>query len=126
MHDAWFADEDQIRKTVGLLEKPVFQNPNPREVRHGCLGFKTGQSCNWIFLSSAAGAPFIYLLISQISPLVVSLLAASVLKLILLVGLKQLLVVIPTAFHVGQVLLVCYISLISHPKASTLMHVFGG
>lgn len=33
MHDAWFADEDQVRKTVGLLEKPVFQNSNTREVR---------------------------------------------------------------------------------------------
>lgn len=32
VHDAWFADEDLVRKTVGLLEKPVFQNPNPREV----------------------------------------------------------------------------------------------
>ena len=42
MHDAWFADEDQVRKTVGLLEKPVFQNSNTREVRHGCLGFKIG------------------------------------------------------------------------------------
>lgn len=23
MHEAWFADEDRIRKTVGLLERPV-------------------------------------------------------------------------------------------------------
>ena len=44
MHDAWFADEDQVRKAVGLLDKPVFENPNPnpREVRYGCLGSKTG------------------------------------------------------------------------------------
>lgn len=42
MHDAWFADEEQVRKTVGLLDKPVFQNSNAREVRRGCLGFKTG------------------------------------------------------------------------------------
>lgn len=43
MHDAWFADEDQVRKTVGLLDKPVYQYSNAREVRRGCLGFKTGQ-----------------------------------------------------------------------------------
>jgi len=43
VHDAWFADEDQVRKTVGLLDKPVYQYSNAREVRRGCLGFKTGQ-----------------------------------------------------------------------------------
>lgn len=40
MHDAWFADEQQVRKAVGLLEKPVFENHKAREVRYGCLGFK--------------------------------------------------------------------------------------
>ncbi|XP_061367273.1 probable E3 ubiquitin-protein ligase ARI7 isoform X2 [Gastrolobium bilobum] len=35
VHDAWFADEDQVRKAVGLLEKPVFQSPNPRELTCG-------------------------------------------------------------------------------------------
>ncbi|RDX90148.1 putative E3 ubiquitin-protein ligase ARI7 [Mucuna pruriens] len=35
VHDAWFADEDQVRKTVGLLEKPVFLNSNPREFTCG-------------------------------------------------------------------------------------------
>lgn len=24
MHDAWFVDEESVRKAVGLLEKPVF------------------------------------------------------------------------------------------------------
>ena len=43
MHDAWFAGEDQVRRAVGLLEKPVVQHPNDREVRYGLLGFKTGQ-----------------------------------------------------------------------------------
>lgn len=42
MHDAWFADEDGVRKMVGLLERPVVQHPNPREVRYVCLRFKTG------------------------------------------------------------------------------------
>ncbi|KAJ1378827.1 putative E3 ubiquitin-protein ligase, partial [Sesbania bispinosa] len=32
VHDAWFADEDRVRKAVGLLEKPVVQySPNARE-----------------------------------------------------------------------------------------------
>lgn len=44
VHDAWFADEDRVRKAVGLLEKPVFQySPNAREVRYGWMGFKPGQ-----------------------------------------------------------------------------------
>lgn len=33
MHDEWFADEEKVRKAVGLLEKPVVQFPNAREVR---------------------------------------------------------------------------------------------
>ncbi|QCD88444.1 probable E3 ubiquitin-protein ligase ARI7 [Vigna unguiculata] len=28
VHDAWFADEEQVRKTVGLLEKPIVQLDN--------------------------------------------------------------------------------------------------
>ncbi|QHO30558.1 putative E3 ubiquitin-protein ligase [Arachis hypogaea] len=36
VHDAWFADEDRVCKTVGLLEKPVVQHPNPREVLLMC------------------------------------------------------------------------------------------
>ncbi|KAE9600394.1 hypothetical protein Lal_00045480 [Lupinus albus] len=35
VHDAWFADEDQVRKKVGLLEKPVVQHPNARELTCG-------------------------------------------------------------------------------------------
>ncbi|XP_014521929.1 probable E3 ubiquitin-protein ligase ARI7 [Vigna radiata var. radiata] len=35
VHDAWFADEEQVRKTVGLLDKPVFQNSNARELTCG-------------------------------------------------------------------------------------------
>lgn len=34
MHDEWFADEDRVRKAVGLLEKPVIQYPDDREVRY--------------------------------------------------------------------------------------------
>lgn len=41
MHDAWFADEERVRKAVGLLEKPIVQHPNTREVRHGFLGLNT-------------------------------------------------------------------------------------
>ena len=32
MHDAWFADEDAVRKSVGLLDKQVVQLSNAREV----------------------------------------------------------------------------------------------
>ncbi|XP_052733984.1 probable E3 ubiquitin-protein ligase ARI7 isoform X2 [Vigna angularis] len=28
VHDAWFADEEQVRKSVGLLEKPIVQHDN--------------------------------------------------------------------------------------------------
>jgi hypothetical protein len=34
VHDAWFADEDRVRKTVGLLEEQVFQFANAREVSY--------------------------------------------------------------------------------------------
>lgn len=41
MHDAWFADEEQVRKTVGLLEKPIVQlDNNTKEVRYGWMSFK--------------------------------------------------------------------------------------
>ena len=32
VHDAWFADEDAVRKSVGLLDKQVVQLSNAREV----------------------------------------------------------------------------------------------
>lgn len=32
MHEAWFADEDKVRKTFGLLKKPVIQLTSSREV----------------------------------------------------------------------------------------------
>lgn len=32
MHDEWFADEEKVRKSVGLLEKPVVEFPNAKEV----------------------------------------------------------------------------------------------
>jgi ariadne-1 len=35
VHDAWFADEEQVRKAVGLLDEPVVLHPNAREVRYG-------------------------------------------------------------------------------------------
>lgn len=41
MHDAWFADEEGVRKAVGLLEKPVVEYPNAREVRYGWSGSKS-------------------------------------------------------------------------------------
>ncbi|KAF1883075.1 hypothetical protein Lal_00003257 [Lupinus albus] len=35
VHDAWFADEDRVRKTVGLLEKPVVQHAKTTELTCG-------------------------------------------------------------------------------------------
>ena len=34
MHEAWFADEDGVRKTVGLLERPVVQFSKAKEVSY--------------------------------------------------------------------------------------------
>ncbi|CAL5200088.1 unnamed protein product [Lathyrus oleraceus] len=35
VNDAWFADEEQVRKTVGLLEKKVYENPDANELTCG-------------------------------------------------------------------------------------------
>ncbi|XP_021734337.1 probable E3 ubiquitin-protein ligase ARI8 isoform X2 [Chenopodium quinoa] len=32
VHDEWFADEEKVRNTVGLLERPVIEFPNAREM----------------------------------------------------------------------------------------------
>jgi hypothetical protein len=32
VHDEWFADEEKVRRAVGLLERPVVEYPNAREV----------------------------------------------------------------------------------------------
>lgn len=34
MHEAWFADEDRVRKAVGLVDKPVVKFPNARDVNY--------------------------------------------------------------------------------------------
>ncbi|GMP54904.1 hypothetical protein CsSME_00019906 [Camellia sinensis var. sinensis] len=34
VHEAWFADEVRVRKTVGLVEWPVVQYPNSKEVSY--------------------------------------------------------------------------------------------
>ncbi|GKV40310.1 hypothetical protein SLEP1_g47971 [Rubroshorea leprosula] len=35
VHDEWFADEEKVRKAVGLLEKPVVKFPDGREMTCG-------------------------------------------------------------------------------------------
>ncbi|KAM7461496.1 hypothetical protein LguiA_029617 [Lonicera macranthoides] len=35
VHEAWFADEDKVRKAVGLLKNPTVQFPNARELKCG-------------------------------------------------------------------------------------------
>lgn len=32
MHEEWFADEERVRKTVGLLDKSFLQPSNVKEV----------------------------------------------------------------------------------------------
>ena len=37
VHDEWFADEEKVRRSVGLLEKPVVPFPDGREVSGATL-----------------------------------------------------------------------------------------
>uniref|UniRef100_A0A2N9EM97 RBR-type E3 ubiquitin transferase n=1 Tax=Fagus sylvatica TaxID=28930 RepID=A0A2N9EM97_FAGSY len=55
VHDAWFADEDRVRKTVGLLEEPVVKFPNARELTCG-ICFETFPRDS--IKSAACGHPF--------------------------------------------------------------------
>ena len=32
VHDEWFADEEKVRRSVGLLQKPVLRHSNELEV----------------------------------------------------------------------------------------------
>lgn len=34
MHEEWFADEENVRKAVGILEKPVIKSTSFKEVSH--------------------------------------------------------------------------------------------
>ncbi|KAH9727704.1 putative E3 ubiquitin-protein ligase ARI7 [Citrus sinensis] len=55
VHDAWFADEDAVRKSVGFLDKPVVEFSNAREPTCG-ICFDT-YSCDKV-VSAACGHPF--------------------------------------------------------------------
>ncbi|KAI9082012.1 hypothetical protein K1719_036274 [Acacia pycnantha] len=55
VHEAWFANEEHVRRTVGLLEKPVVQFPNARELTCG-ICFET-YPCSRIE-SVACGHPY--------------------------------------------------------------------
>ncbi|PIA53358.1 hypothetical protein AQUCO_00900141v1 [Aquilegia coerulea] len=58
LHDAWFADEEKVRMTVGLLEKPVIQYPNAKKLTCGiCFdNYSRNQmhaaACGHLFCSS--------------------------------------------------------------------------
>ncbi|KAK9287938.1 hypothetical protein L1049_016383 [Liquidambar formosana] len=55
VHDEWFADEDRVRKIVGLLERPVVQFPTARELTCGiCFESYPRDRIN----SAACGHPF--------------------------------------------------------------------
>ncbi|KAH8502406.1 hypothetical protein H0E87_013921 [Populus deltoides] len=55
VHDAWFADEDAVRKSVGLLDKQVVQFSNAREITCG-ICFESIPSDK--IISAACGHPF--------------------------------------------------------------------
>ncbi|KAI9121882.1 hypothetical protein K1719_007272 [Acacia pycnantha] len=55
VHEAWFANEEHVRRIVGLLEKPVVQFPNARELTCG-ICFET-YPCSRIE-SVACGHPY--------------------------------------------------------------------
>ncbi|KAK9997871.1 hypothetical protein SO802_017474 [Lithocarpus litseifolius] len=55
VHDEWFADEEKVRGSVGLLEKPVVEYPNARELTCG-ICFET-YPCDRIH-TAACGHPF--------------------------------------------------------------------
>ena len=45
MYEAWFADEGRVRKAVGLLEMPVLQFPNDKEVSYWKLNLTNIDIC---------------------------------------------------------------------------------
>ncbi|CAN6580432.1 hypothetical protein TB2_031387 [Malus domestica] len=55
VYEAWFSDEDKVRKTVGLLKKPVVQFPNSRELTCG-ICFETFPRGS--IRSAACGHPY--------------------------------------------------------------------
>ncbi|XP_015572195.1 probable E3 ubiquitin-protein ligase ARI8 [Ricinus communis] len=55
VHDEWFADEDKVRRAVGLLEKPVVEFPDGREMTCG-ICFETYPSDR--LRAAACGHPF--------------------------------------------------------------------
>ncbi|KAG5530866.1 hypothetical protein RHGRI_025727 [Rhododendron griersonianum] len=55
VHDVWFADEDGVRKAVGLLESPVVQFPNAKELTCG-ICFESSPLDG--ISSAACGHPF--------------------------------------------------------------------
>ncbi|KAJ7947509.1 RBR-type E3 ubiquitin transferase [Quillaja saponaria] len=55
VNDAWFSNEDRVRKAVGLLDKPVVQFPNASELICG-ICFETHPR-SWIE-SAACGHPY--------------------------------------------------------------------
>ncbi|XP_044482540.1 probable E3 ubiquitin-protein ligase ARI8 isoform X2 [Mangifera indica] len=55
VYDEWFADEEKVRKSVGLLEKPVVEFPNAKELNCG-ICFET-YPCDRLH-AAACGHPF--------------------------------------------------------------------
>jgi ariadne-1 len=51
VHDEWFADEEHVRKVVGLPEKHI-EMPNDREVFPCFISFTCSSSCLSMFALS--------------------------------------------------------------------------
>ena len=47
VHDEWFADEEKVRKEVGVLDKPVIEYLNAREVSIPCLVCRISTLASW-------------------------------------------------------------------------------
>ncbi|PIA49533.1 hypothetical protein AQUCO_01300376v1 [Aquilegia coerulea] len=62
LHDAWFADEEKVRMTIGLLKKPVIEYPNAKKLTCA-ICFDTywrhrmhDAACGHLFCSSCWGS----------------------------------------------------------------------
>lgn len=100
MHDEWFADEEKVRRSVGLLEKPVVEYPNAREV---CSSFSTMLLKFWKLGFWLPCLSLLQLCVSWCILCFDSWLVGYALKPILLTGFTQLLAVILFVVHAGQV-----------------------
>lgn len=108
VHDEWFADEETVRKSVGLLETPVVHFSNARDVRTSIISM---HSWGWLCSACLILNVTVSLLLTFVCFITViyiffyfsSLLVGYVLNPFLMIRLPQLRVGIPFVGHAGQV-----------------------